>query len=27
LKTNYCNPRRCLSCSFGHELLNLWLLL
>ena len=23
LKTNYCNPRRCLSCSFGHELLNL----
>ena len=27
LKTNYCNPRRCLSCSFGHKLLNLWLLL
>jgi hypothetical protein len=23
LKTNNCNPRRCLSCSFGHELLNL----
>ena len=23
LKTNYCNPRRCLSCSFGHKLLNL----
>ena len=23
LKTNYCTPRRCLSCSFGHKLLNL----
>ena len=23
LKTNYCNQRRCLSCTFGHRLLNL----
>ena len=23
LKTNYCNQRRCLSCTFGHKLLNL----
>ena len=23
LKTSYCNQRRCLSCSFGHKLLNL----
>ena len=23
LKTNYCNQRRCLSCIFGHKILNL----
>ena len=23
LKQNYCSPRRCLKCAFGHKLLNL----